>query len=74
MGEWLDIDTAPLDGTDILLLTHDGMNMIVASWEEDAPDDWRWMTLDGPTYHRDVATHWMPLPPPPQRATTSGES
>lgn len=66
MSEWQPIETAPRDGRDDIILfdTNSGTS-IVASWDQDALDAWCWMTLDGPHYHEDAFTHWMPLPPPP---------
>ena len=66
MSDWHTMDTAPKDGTDILLLLNSvgAMVMIVASYCHDRSnrDCWVWETLDGPLYHRDLPTHWMPLP------------
>lgn len=56
---WQPIGTAPMvDHGVLLLLDCDGAKaMIVASY-----DGSRWQTLDGTSYHRDLPTHWMPLP------------
>jgi hypothetical protein len=49
---WRPIDTAPHDGTWLLLYHPDGM-MTVGCWVGgEAPDE-------------NDPTHWMPLPPPP---------
>lgn len=69
-AQWQPIETAPKDGTDILLT--DGYRAAVASWyPEEFPDaEWPWGVSD---WHNDplhlrggyMATHWMPLPMPP---------
>jgi hypothetical protein len=65
MSEWMDIETAPRDGTAVLLF---GCRQIcVARYVE---HDIEWWHVDdnkfGPWPLRGPApTHWMPLPPPP---------
>lgn len=63
--EWLPIATAPKDGTDILACDARVIGwMLVVSYDaEDLPVCW--LTADGPAYHHDMFTHWMPLPEPP---------
>lgn len=60
---WRPIETAPKDGTDVLVLWDRGGTMQVAScWEgtwTDANDDE--LIVSPPT-------HWMPLPEPPAAA------
>jgi hypothetical protein len=63
--DWKLIETAPKDGTQILLLV-DGVT-VQASWGVGDDGDYNnpcW----NPTYTGaiwdDDATHWMPLPPP----------
>lgn len=62
---WHPIETAPKDGTDILACDARviGWTLVVAYDEDDETNCW--MTADGPSYHRDMFTHWMPLPAPP---------
>ena len=65
MSEWLSIEIAPKDGTDILLYVQG--EGVIQGWYDDG---WKYITLD---YHgcgcccgeRDVPTHWQPLPPKP---------
>ena len=58
MSEWHPIETAPKDGTDIL--TWDGTYRRVGHWNEDA-DEWY------ETFYGIIdATHWQPLPSPPE--------
>lgn len=67
---WQPIETAPKDGTRILVATKYGIE--VAEWEERAPQ-WgvvpAWIGMGLSTYEEDrelTPTHWMPLPPPPE--------
>lgn len=62
-GGWQPIETAPRDGEDILALHHNRSVQLVVAWDS---DEQRWGTLDGPSYHADAFTDWMPLPQPPQ--------
>lgn len=66
--EWRLIDSAPKDGTDILACDARVLNWIlVVSYDaEDFPIVW--LTADGPSYHKDMFTHWMHLPEPPVSA------
>lgn len=69
MHKWQPIETAPKDGTRILVINDRGI--FVASWSEEGPDNclddfWHvtngkyWMDLRGM-----LPTHWMPLPSGP---------
>ena len=68
--EWRPIETAPKDGG-ILLWTRRAGWQIAECCEffekgrPDGTDDWVWYTEMGTPL--DDATHWMPLPPPPER-------
>jgi hypothetical protein len=62
MSEWRPIETAPKDGTRVLIF--DGAWMTVCQWRD---DDWAvsWNhenLCQGGTY----VLRWMPLPAPPQ--------
>ncbi len=62
--DWQSIETAPMDGTEILAFTHEGPRIV---WRVDGDDGyWEDMQrmLAGATPFR--PTHWMPLPEPPQ--------
>lgn len=64
---WQPIETAPKDGTEILVSDSrclDGFMQVVC-WDDDRPDNYSWATSDGPSFHADAFTHWMPLPEPP---------
>lgn len=58
---WRPIETAPKDGTDILLFYREGIQ--VGGWDA----LWHWMADvgDGCTTISGQPTHWLPLPPPP---------
>lgn len=62
-AEWRDIETAPKDGTRVLLFENFArMKTIgIARWVA-APHD-VWIAENG-SYSRH-ATHWMPMPSPP---------
>lgn len=66
---WRPIESAPKDGTRILLWVE---NWIVASWGWPVPgpaDAGEWQIANGATWPHEgpyAPTHWMPLPPPPQ--------
>lgn len=67
-GEWADIETAPMDGTDILVcVTH---NLPDGEWETIQWVDYIIADDAFPIYSDrcDIPfppTHWMPLPAPP---------
>lgn len=67
MSEWQPIETAPKDGTRVLL--HKDGHQVVAAWSNtwsdmlrSSTDDW-WIGQSLP--FRDP-THWMMLPEPPE--------
>ena len=64
MSEWQPIETAPQDGTWVVLCRATDMDCIIAAVWEAADNDFSWATLDG-SYHKNWGTHWMPLPEPP---------
>lgn len=91
MNEWKPIETAPKDGTLVLLFLREPMDsndfngfcptdpqIVVGWWDDDAWGDGPWncgFTSDGSAdtngYSSALmigvhATHWMPLPPPPE--------
>lgn len=62
VAHWQSIDTAPKDGTDVLVL-HGGEFMSVVWWDETL-GGWLVAALADQSIYVD-ATHWAPLPPPP---------
>lgn len=76
MNKWQPIETAPKDGSNILLYSPDGI--YEASWSLRYPPakDGFWRPLDLPSHGcgccgepDDEPTHWMPLPEPPEGGT-----
>lgn len=69
-NEWLDISTAPKDGTKILVLGIGG-NIFLSQWDDDRyakhPKPYWPMPPFGITRSRSTPpTHWKPLPKPPK--------
>jgi hypothetical protein len=80
--DWQPIETAPKDGTRVLVWGepsgHEGEDehRVVSAWwgrlvagqqEDENGEGWRFCSFDG-GYYGEVydATHWMPLPEPPE--------
>jgi hypothetical protein len=68
--EWLPIESAPKDGTHILIFEvpafeGDEQMYVVGRWS-----DFGWTESYADEYAICSPTHWMPLPPPPK---TEGE-
>ena len=71
--EWQPIETAPRDGTEVLIYDH---GIYLARWSEQAElghfetgPAWQiWPSEDDEFYAvaTTTATHWMPLPPSPK--------
>lgn len=66
--EWQPIATAPKDGTRILLYRPNCVESMAVCWR--AKDWHEWWIVFGPSFHG--ATHWMPLPTPPDDDTSDG--
>jgi hypothetical protein len=67
MSEWQPIATAPKDGRAILACATKLLDWVqVVWWNDEGRDPHFWSVSDGPTYHKDMFTHWMPLPDPPK--------
>lgn len=68
MSEWQPIETAPKDGTDVLLFRATKYRVLpptVAGWFDKGVIP-GWYTYDEPDKAFDgEPTHWMPLPAPP---------
>lgn len=62
--EWQPIETAPKDGTKVLLWD-DGVT--IGEWSENVHpwNDGNWW-VEGGQVTTQTATHWMPLPEPPK--------
>lgn len=73
--EWQPIDTAPKDGTKVLI--SDGRYVIDAYWDDNASLEqcergpaWQVFNCDGDCWYSVAVTdptHWMPLPEPPNK-------
>ena len=63
VAEWQPIETAPKDGTRILVK---GDCTIVAGWQFIySADCYGWAIVNDAWMPERIATHWMPLPTPP---------
>lgn len=70
MSEWRPIETAPRDGTEVLLLYAgliDGDDLVINGWWDSVPGREFEATWEHAMGHGD-ADYWMPLPAPPTRA------
>ncbi len=67
MSEWLDIETAPKNGREIIILL--GLHAVSARWldNERGYSGAGWVTLESREgfYEQSVPRGWMPLPSPP---------
>jgi hypothetical protein len=76
MTEWQPIETAPKDGSDILLwcpnmIKSDPAGALVGHWYKDSHNPrWHISNVCGWEWECDLnyekATHWQPLPEPPK--------
>lgn len=78
MSEWRTIDSAPKDGTDIIIFVPEQINKFgIDGYTEPSKQavcsyGYRWSlsNVGGYEYDEDIdlerATHWQPLPPPPE--------
>lgn len=63
---WRPIETAPKNGTPVLLGWLSSRFVTSGLWVTRSDDDPRWLTVHGPYSGSAAPTHWMPLPEPPQ--------
>lgn len=63
-GEWMTIESAPKDGTAILVCGGLMPEPFVAEWD-DRQQYWKSTACIEQYYGSRDATHWMPLPDPP---------
>ncbi len=64
--EWKPIDTAPTDGTRVLVWDYDGEECVIAVWV-----DYAWRIVDDGAVI--PPSHWMPLPPRPPSLEAQAE-
>jgi hypothetical protein len=69
MTDWQPIETAPKDGTRILVFEKIWPEIVVAEWDEGTGHHPGWRVYPN-TESLDTCdpTHWMPLPEPPVAA------
>jgi len=66
MADWQPIETAPKDGTPVLLGREFDTHVALAEWDDEAMPPFQWRVPDTEiAYHAKGYTHWMPLPAPP---------
>lgn len=74
MSEWQPIETAPKDGTPIIVgVAGLDRSSGEAHWWQGEDGRGGWQTWDGANHRRTVyattPTHWMPMPAPPAGGT-----
>lgn len=70
VGGWQPIETAPMDGTDILLWFGHSVGWIsLCKWYQKKKRGWCWVCSYDHKAHLWEPTHWMPLPEPPMPET-----
>lgn len=66
MSDWQPIETAPKDGTHILLHLFEPKLTIVAKYKQNESSQFKWETVGGDTKWNDIhAWRWQSLPKPP---------
>jgi Protein of unknown function (DUF551) len=72
--EWRTIESAPKDGTLVLLFVPGSriLEIVFGRWDTMGNEDWL-MDMGESAAPIDIpVTHWQPLPPPPARDTAEG--
>jgi hypothetical protein len=70
MGEWKPIESAPKDGTRVLLwLKGNGNEHVIGRWKPQYEGDaFPWYGDAGyESFKENLVTHWQPLPAPPSQ-------
>jgi hypothetical protein len=62
--EWQPIETAPKDGSNVLVIEAGNSVPVVAYWDNDMDGGW-WGYWQTEQLNPHKPTHWMPLPAPP---------
>lgn len=68
--EWQPVETAPKDGTKILVWNGHGVH--TAAWaacRSEVCAEMRWVSTEVGFLSFEGCTHWMPLPAPPESAS-----
>ena len=69
-AKWRDIETAPRDGTKVLVaVQHSGLVWRLVARTLDGYGDW----YSDPGKYHIVPTHWMPLPDAPNESNTESK-
>lgn len=64
-GGWRDIETAPRDGTEVLVYFDKSRVYLVLSWGQSMMPDKSFAWVDDAGVPNGKPTHWRPLPTPP---------
>jgi len=67
-GGWRTMESAPKDGTPIILTCNTSSEWTqIAYWDDEAPNPpWNWGRDDSDSHwHAEMFTHWRPIPAPP---------
>ena len=62
---WRPIETAPKDGTPILVWVRKHQEVLIVFYEERGKFCWREYP-EGDRWNKNLVTHWQPLPEPPE--------
>ena len=65
MSAWQPIETAPKDGTEMILLRYDDATNHLAIGHYMTDTAWMGHSIPARFFPLQDATHWMPLPAPP---------
>ena len=73
---WRNISDAPKgdDDTSILVCNANYKDMMEVVYFDPAKPPYCWATADGPSFHLEAFTHWMPLPAPPLALPTQEQA
>ena len=66
MGEWQPIETAPMDGTVVDIFAHGARQTNVRYLANEKTPGWYFVYDGALAGFKEGASHWMPLPPPPE--------
>ena len=63
---WQPIETAPKDGSAILIVAHASRFITVICWDAEFKKNYPWVSQEGECYAEGFPAYWMPLPKPPE--------
>ena len=67
MTDWMPIETAPKDGTNIIVLIEYGKNIYEPQMMQWYNNDWKMFCGHGNTSSLGVPTYWIPIPKTPTK-------